>query len=383
MKKRLLFIVPHLQGAGVEKVLVSMINSLDKLKYDITVMSIIDKGERKKELAKHIKYKYVRKEEYKILGMKLRGVDRFFQFVFRRFSPKLLHEIFVRGKYDIEIDYWGQEGLKLVAGADKKTKKYAWIHTDYTMPSLVNAFFPFKNTDILKETFLKMDNIVAVSNDCKQNFVNRFNLNYNDSGKIIVKYNVNSTAIINEMSKEIVFDIKKPDNFLICAVGRLDELKGFNRLITISKKLLDDGFDFELWILGEGKDKEKLSNLIVNLELMDRVKLLGYKDNPYKYIAKSDLYVCSSYVEALSTTASEAVILGIPVVTTRCSGMKEIFGETEYGLITDITDDGLYEGMKKILSDKEQYDHYQKKVIERHRFFDESIRLQEIEKLFI
>lgn len=69
-------------------------------------------------------------------------------------------------------------------------------------------------------------------------------------------------------------------------------------------------------------------------------------------MAASDLYVCPSYVEGFSTVVSEAVILGLPVVTTECSGMKEILGESEYGLITENTEEALYEGMKKILSDK-------------------------------
>ena len=74
----------------------------------------------------------------------------------------------------------------------------------------------------------------------------------------------------------------------------------------------------------------------------------GFQSNPYSYMKRSDLYVCSSYVEGFSTVVSEAVILGIPVVTTESSGMREILGDSEYGLITENSDESLYQGMKKM-----------------------------------
>ena len=124
-----------------------------------------------------------------------------------------------------------------------------------------------------------------------------------------------------------------------------------------------------------------MKKMISDEDLENEAELTGFCANPYPYMAASDLYVCSSYVEGFSTVVSEAVILGLPVVTTKCSGMKEILGESEYGLITENTEEALYEGMEKILSDKKCFQHYQEKVRERADFFKMKTRIREYEKI--
>ena len=64
----------------------------------------------------------------------------------------------------------------------------------------------------------------------------------------------------------------------------------------------------------------------------------------------ADLYVCSSLYEGFSTTVVESLILGTPVVTTDCTGMREILGDSEYGLITANDDEAFYEGVKRMLT---------------------------------
>lgn len=78
---------------------------------------------------------------------------------------------------------------------------------------------------------------------------------------------------------------------------------------------------------------------MIDEHLQGSVQLLGFRDNPYPYMAAADLYVCPSYVEGFSTVVSEAVVLETPVVTTDCSGMREILGDSEYGLITQNTEE--------------------------------------------
>ena len=81
---------------------------------------------------------------------------------------------------------------------------------------------------------------------------------------------------------------------------------------------------------------------------------MGYKENPYKYLAKCDLFVCSSYSEGFSTAVTEALILGIPVVTTYVSGMTELLGDNEYGIITSNDEISLYEAIKLLINDEKK-----------------------------
>ena len=84
------------------------------------------------------------------------------------------------------------------------------------------------------------------------------------------------------------------------------------------------GYAFELWILGDGEEREMLQHYICKKQLEDCVTLWGFQTNPYAFMTQSDLFVCSSISEGYSTAVTEALILGLPVVTTDCSGMNEL-----------------------------------------------------------
>ena len=110
--------------------------------------------------------------------------------------------------------------------------------------------------------------------------------------------------------------------------------------------------------------------------------MLGFKQNPYPYLKSSDVFVCSSYAEGFSTVVTEALILGIPVVTTECAGMRELLGDSEHGLIVDNSDEGLLYGMKTMVEDKECRNVYKEKAEKRGKDFLVSNRLKEIDRMF-
>lgn len=98
--------------------------------------------------------------------------------------------------------------------------------------------------------------------------------------------------------------------------------------------------------------------------------MVGYRTNPYKYVKNCDLYVCSSHSEGFSTSVTESLVVGTPVVTTLCSGMTELLGENnEYGIVTENNEDALYEGIKKMLTTPDLLDAYAAKAKERGKAF--------------
>ena len=168
---------------------------------------------------------------------------------------------------------------------------------------------------------------------------------------------------------------------LLVTVGRLEHQKGYDRLVRIVKRLADEGFRFELWILGTGSQEEQLKQYIRENHLEECVKLLGFHTNPYKYIVQGDLFVCSSRSEGYSTAVTEALILGLPVITTECSGMAELLKDGECGIITNNDEDAFYEGLKGILSDAILLEHYKEKAVERGKDFTIDSLMAPIEKL--
>jgi glycosyltransferase involved in cell wall biosynthesis len=158
-------------------------------------------------------------------------------------------------------------------------------------------------------------------------------------------------------------------------------MKGFDRLIKVVKRLNDENLDFDLWIVGEGADREKLERYIKENNLKN-VTLLGLQSNPYKYISKADLLVCSSRYEGFNLTVAEGLILERPVLSTNCTGPTEILDDGKYGMIVENSEDGLFEGLKKLIQDKNLLEDYKEKAKLRKDFFDEDKILKEIENLF-
>ena len=112
------------------------------------------------------------------------------------------------------------------------------------------------------------------------------------------------------------------------------------------------------------------------------MKLPGFADNPYPFMRNADMLVCSSKSEGFSTFVTEGVILGKPIVTTDCTGMREILGDSEYGLICENDEDGIYEGMKKMLSDEKLRSFYAERAAQRGRDFSAGSLAGKTEKFF-
>ena len=171
--------------------------------------------------------------------------------------------------------------------------------------------------------------------------------------------------------------------FTFVSVGRLTGQKSYLRLLHVCKRLLETcPVPFRVWILGEGEERENLEGFIRENGLQEVVHLLGFQKNPYKYMGRADAFVCSSLTEGFSTVVTEAIVLGIPVVTTDCAGMREILGDSEYGLIVPNSEEGLYRGMSALLTDPGVYARYRKQAEQRSGVFSLAERMSKIELLF-
>ena len=206
-------------------------------------------------------------------------------------------------KYDIEVAYLEVMSAKIISKSfNKKSKKICWIHTDIS--NLARASIAFKNIDDEKNCYSKFNKIVCVSQDIKESFMKKLEI----FDTVTIRINPIDTNDIMGLSKIKVKSLAKPDNPLICAVGRLSEEKGFDRLLKCHKRLLENGINNTIWIIWEGKERKNLEEYISSNNLNESVKLLGYKSNPYKYMNMCDVFVSSSYVEGLSTVLCEAVV---------------------------------------------------------------------------
>lgn len=179
--------------------------------------------------------------------------------------------------------------------------------------------------------------------------------------------------ILNDKKINICADKEKniygDHQFHIVSVGSIKPIKGYERLIKVHRALKNEGVKCVHYILGDGPSYADLKQKITENDLEDRIILKGYIENPYPWIKEADMLACVSYAEGYSSVVCEAVILGVPVITTECSGMKDILGDSEYGLIVKNDDISIINGIKKMVTNKEFYQKYLLKVKERRTEF--------------
>lgn len=333
---KILFFIPGLSEGGAEKVLCNLVNNMDQSKFDITVqtLDLYDPGQY---LAPGIHYKAINRRKTG-WGRKL------FSYWFRFCAEfKLAYRFFVKGKYDIEVAYLETIATKIIAqSVNKKAVKLAWVHCDLSQKAGV-----MDNVEKMKKQYQKFDRVVCVSQGVLTGFQKVFGTDFKT---VVVNNVIDEEEILQKAEEPIKWDCKNHEKRLL-AVGRLSSEKNFKYLIDSCAKLRDAGYSFQLIILGEGPERPKLECQIRASGLCDCIKLYGFCQNPYPYMKKADVIVCSSIYEGISTVVLEALILGKSVITTPCGGMKELLGDSEYGMIADDGDNGLYQCMEKFLSD--------------------------------
>lgn len=361
---KVLFLIHDLAQGGAEKVLVALANNIDKSKFDVTVETLFDFGENRQFLNNDVTYKTWCKK-------KIRGNAYLFKYA----SPKLLSKIVKINDYDIVIAFL--EGPSTKTLSKYYGKKVAWVHTDFQ--ALPDLLAHYKSFNEMKNCYDNYDKIICVANTVKNSFCE---LSATDT-PCEVLYNVNQTDLIEEKSNEKQDTIISNDEvFNIVSSGRLIPLKQFDQLINIHKRLIDNNIINNLYILGEGDEHKNLQDQINNLGLNNTCKLLGFNDNPYKYIKNSNLFVCSSRQEGFSTAVTEALILGVPVVSTDVSGARELLGNNnEYGIVTEISEDTLYEGVYKMLTEEGLLAHYKKQAEIRGKEFSTEKTTKAVEEM--
>ena len=120
----------------------------------------------------------------------------------------------------------------------------------------------------------------------------------------------------------------------------MQKKKDYSFLIKNFKKLSTNYSDIKLLIIGDGEEKMFLKNLIKKLDIENKVKLMNYESNIYKYLNRSNFYISTSIWEGSSLAMIDAAYIGIPILCSDCpSGRKEFIGKDERGFLYKQGDD--------------------------------------------
>lgn len=340
--KNILFFMETVDFGGAETVFTNIIKNINKSKFCIKVVTERDHELFTDEIKAAVPYDcFIKTERSAVRDFWNKIVIKLSLVL----SEKNIRKYFIRGNYDVEVAFCEGYSTKIIGNSGKRNcKKIAWVHTDVIKNPWSEKIFGSAEEE--KKCYEKFDAIVCVAETMKESFIKKYGM----AEKVHVLYNpLDFESVIKKSAEKTDFNFGDGMKFVLA--GTFIKIKGFDRFVKVCKRLKDDGEHFSALIMGDGEEKENIKKIITETNLGDTVKILDFQTNPYKYIAHSDVYVCSSYAEGYSTAVSESVALNVPVITTECSGMREIFGKNECGIICENSEDGLYNAMKKVLND--------------------------------
>lgn len=378
--KRILFVTESLTRGGMETVLVNISNALVNRGFDVTVLCYDSRNDLRPDLNSCVHYIYRPRREFKFMN-RIPHIRRYYNVrkaVWEhRTSASALYRYYIKNeKYDVEVGFYRGPAIKIISGStNKKSRKFAWVHTDFQLCDPRTIVGWFNNLDEAKAAYGKMEKIACVSNQACVSFGRVIG----HSEKTVTIYNMIPVEKIYELSKRTC-PVKKR-KFTIITVGRLIPDKCQDRLLKAAKRLTEEGFDFDVWIVGSGRAEESLKSYCEEHHL-DNVFFCGMQDNPYQYLKQADLFVLTSRREGFAIVVPEAMTCGLPVVSTKCTGPSEILNDGEYGVLVDNNTEGVYAGIKKMLVNPALMEHYRKKSKERYKDFDEDKIIKKIIDLF-
>ena len=138
---------------------------------------------------------------------------------------------------------------------------------------------------------------------------------------------------------------------VIVAAGRLAEAKNYPLLID-AMAVLRQRIPARLFILGQGELEGEIRARIAERGLADAVVLCGFQRNPWKFIAKADVFALTSHYEGFGNVLVEAMACGVPVVATASAGTRDIVRDGEDGLLVTTHDAVSVAGaLERVLGD--------------------------------
>ena len=285
MMKKVLFLIHDLGQGGAEKVLVNLVNNMDRSKFDISVTVLFGGGVNEQFLAPDIKF-------HSVFPFEVPGNSK----LMKLFTPRQLHKLCIKEQYDIEISYLEGPSARIISGCPyDNTTLVSWIHVEqHSIDKLSKAF---RSSREAAKCYNRFDQTVCVSQNVHDDFCDILDF----SKPCSVLHNTVESEKIIELSKEAVNELIDDGTIRLVAVGTLKESKGYERLLRIIKRLRCEGYAIHLYILGIGPMQQEIEEYITKNNLQKVITLLGYQTNPYKYVANCDLFVCASFAEGFST----------------------------------------------------------------------------------
>ena len=376
-KKKILIRIGSLRHGGAEKVLVTFLKNLSPDKYEIDLLLNLYSGKYLKDVPSWINIYYLNKGEMITTNRPQDIPQKAYRVIYQKLLktfPKILYSTILSNKqYDIEFAAIHGIADEILNSPIKSSKKIVWIHNDLSN-------IPEYTEERLRK-FFGFDEILVISNKINDLFLSLANTEV-DKQKIVRIYNPIDVEEILNLAK-IPCDLKKKEGVkTFVSIGTVFPQKGFDRLLRAHKRLIDEGFLHNVWIVGDGYDFPNIEKLFHELKIEETAKLIGFKENPYPYFTQADYYILSSRYEGYPTVLFEAMVLAKPIIATDVSGVREILNNGELGYIISNEDEEIYNSMKFFLENNDFAVNYTNTIQSKSLPFELKNAVESIEQNF-
>jgi glycosyltransferase involved in cell wall biosynthesis len=360
--KRLLFIIPAFNHGGTNRSLLNILSCLDDEYYSKDIFALSHMGPYREIFAPFRilnrslllssifeSYEHIKQEPWierskktlvKLLFYGLKAVvgEKALEWSYRRAAKRIGYM-----NYDTVIAMQEERATHFTSHI--KTRKVAWIRSDYD-----NYFALAQNDE--EHIYNRFDHIICVSAFTREVFIKRYP---SLASKCHGIHNMIDYKAIIALSQDVeeIDERFTADSFCIISIGRLSPVKQFNIIPKLAAQLKKDGCRLRWYIIGAGEEEQSIQNQIDQHQVSDMVILLGQKNNPYPYLKRAHLLVCTSASEACPNVINEARILHVPVVTTDFGSAPEFINNGTNGIIA--SQDNLKNAIEEMINNQELY----------------------------
>ena len=359
MKKKILFIVSNMNTGGVPKSLTSLLNVIDRKRYDVALMITAPTGELMELLPKDLRL--IVNPIWNNLTDRMRGswqliksghpllaIGNCIRLCVSFFNKAKAAELIATmmppldEEFDTVVDYNGQQQLYYMVNKIKATKKVTFFHSDYEKWSF------YYDSD--KKYFPQVDYIFTISEKCVSSIKRFFPA---IESKVKLMENISSQSFINELALKDAPEISGSSTTLI-TIGRVCEDKGILWAIDAAKILKEHGIDFKWFFIGPIDKPADYKAYMAAKDIEDEIIFLGVRTNPYPYIRESDIVVHPSKFEGRSIALDEAKLLCKPIVVTNFSTVGDQFTNGHNATICGMNPQSIASSILELITNHER-----------------------------
>lgn len=334
------FVIPTLTSGGAERVAVTVLSALRGSHERVLYVFSLDNAVYRDRVASDIRVVVARQSSW---FARMRELAAFL----REFNPDIVMPFLSYFITAIAVQVAGIRASVVFNQGTPTSGFLADPDFSWRQPLRRRAF-----AALTRLFYRRADAVVATS----QGVADDLALNYGvPRRKIRVLHNPVDLDAIAQQSREALpagFDDDRP---VVAAAGRLANVKNYPLLIAAVAQL-PDAHQAQVWILGEGPEQSRLESLAAERGLAARVKFLGFQANPWRFIARADVFVLTSAYEGFGNVLIEAMACGTPVVATRSPGTVEIVENGDNGLLVDHDSRAVSQAIGALLADRSQRD---------------------------